>query len=113
MSATDIDHGSNSDISYHIIGGNTNNAFAIDEVTGIITTNGNLDRELQDLYRLTLRARDNGNPRKDDTVMIKVTINDRNDNRPIFPIYAPISISEGKFVSENVSSHSHNCSSPK
>lgn len=100
MEATDADEGSNAAISFHIIEGNTNNAFAIDEETGIITTNGDLDREEKDIYRLTLRARDNGIPRRDDTVMIKITINDRNDNRPIFPIHDPIIISEGKLAHE-------------
>ncbi|CAL8390344.1 unnamed protein product [Arctogadus glacialis] len=65
--------------------------FRIDGVTGRITVMGLLDREMGDLYTLTVVA-DNGGPREDSTV-VSITILDENDNRPEFDITSDTSVS--------------------
>uniref|UniRef100_A0A8C5FTC8 Cadherin domain-containing protein n=1 Tax=Gadus morhua TaxID=8049 RepID=A0A8C5FTC8_GADMO len=65
--------------------------FRIDGVTGRITVKGLLDREMGDLYTLTVVA-DNGGPREDSTV-VSITILDENDNRPEFDITSDTSVS--------------------
>ncbi|XP_075221903.1 DE-cadherin-like [Lycorma delicatula] len=62
--------------------------FNIDPDTGIIRTNKHMfDRDEpsreKEVY-LTVRATDNGRPRLDDVCTIKVTIEDINDNTPVF-----------------------------
>lgn len=48
------------DVTYSIIGGNTNSAFNIDGDTGKIYTQKTLDRETTATYDLEIRAEDNG-----------------------------------------------------
>ena len=60
VTAADPDAGQS--ISYSIVSGNTNNAFAIAPSTGIITVNSSLNFESCSSYSLTVRATDNGSP---------------------------------------------------
>lgn len=84
--ATDQDTGSQGDVSYSIVAGNTGNKFTVDAVSGNITTFGELDRETVPVFTLTVRASDGAVPEKvrytDGTV--KVVISDVNDNAPSF-----------------------------
>lgn len=50
--------------NYTILGGNLNNAFSVNTVTGLVTTsgNGNLDREIDATYNITVGAVDSGIP---------------------------------------------------
>ncbi|CAL8258339.1 unnamed protein product [Lota lota] len=64
--------------------------FRIDSVTGRITVMGLLDREMGELYTLTVVA-DNGGPKEDSTV-VSITILDENDNRPEFDITSDTSV---------------------
>ncbi|XP_025422894.1 DE-cadherin isoform X3 [Sipha flava] len=61
--------------------------FSIDRLTGVITTRYMFDRDEptreKEVY-LTVRATDNGKPTLDDVCTIKVTIEDENDNSPVF-----------------------------
>ena len=83
--ATDIDSGNNGEISYSIIRGNLNGAFAINNVTGLITVNADIDRELVNEFTLTVQAEDLGKPdRLRNTTQVIVTVNDINDNPPVF-----------------------------
>jgi protocadherin-16/23 len=84
-------------VYYSIVGGNTNNAFTISRpVTGIISTNVILDREVQSTYTLKIQASDGGSPSLTSTCTLRINVIDVNDNAPYFPTYAPISVSEGE-----------------
>ena len=86
VTATDQDSGSQGEVSYSIVAGNTGNKFAIDPVLGNISTIGELDRETTHIFTLTVRASDGAVPEKvrytDGTV--EVVISDINDNAPSF-----------------------------
>ncbi|KAJ3610697.1 hypothetical protein NHX12_022789, partial [Muraenolepis orangiensis] len=65
--------------------------FRIDSITGRITVMGLLDREMGDLYTLTVVA-DDGGPKRDSTV-VSISILDENDNRPQMDITSDTSVS--------------------
>lgn len=69
-------------IGYGISAGNTNQAFAINQITGVIKTAGTLDRESVPVYRLTVTATDNGSPPMTGNATVVVTLRDINDNAP-------------------------------
>ncbi|XP_026315594.1 cadherin-related tumor suppressor isoform X2 [Hyposmocoma kahamanoa] len=68
-------------LSYYILEGDLKNVFKIDEQTGIITTNSNIDREDKMTYHLKIMAK-SGITFGFTTVNISVL--DVNDNYPIF-----------------------------
>uniref|UniRef100_F1KPG5 Protocadherin-16 n=1 Tax=Ascaris suum TaxID=6253 RepID=F1KPG5_ASCSU len=84
VSAHDEDDGSNGLISYSIIDNSSRRTFAIKEKTGEIVLRRVLDREYQHRYVLTIRASDNGYPRRSSTTQVIVNVLDINDNRPHF-----------------------------
>lgn len=84
MKAFDSDAGINGQISYSILSGNALHWFQIDSLSGLITTAGPLDRENSQQVSLTVLAKDNGLPPLNSTTVVTVTINDANDNRPMF-----------------------------
>lgn len=49
--ASDADSGINGQIDYSIVSGNTNEAFILDSVRGILATNVLLDREITPSYK--------------------------------------------------------------
>ena len=51
---------------------------------GIIRTTRELDREQQSLYRITVTAEDMGVPVRSQSANVIITINDVNDNSPVF-----------------------------
>ena len=51
---------------------------------GIIRTTAELDREEQSLYRITVTAEDMGVPVRSQSANVIITINDVNDNSPVF-----------------------------
>ncbi|XP_069002409.1 protocadherin-16 [Embiotoca jacksoni] len=81
VTATDRDLGSNGHITY---GGVTEEGFIINPVTGVITTTKELDAELQDHYTLTVYARDGGLPPNFAKAVVRVEVQDVNDNAPVF-----------------------------
>ncbi|XP_023258330.1 protocadherin-16-like [Seriola lalandi dorsalis] len=81
VTATDRDQGSNGQVTY---GGVTEEGFIINPVTGAITTTKELDRELQDHYTLTVYARDGGLPPNFAKAVVRVEVQDVNDNAPVF-----------------------------
>ena len=58
--------------------------FAVDSVTGEIMSTTTLDRELVAEYELLVRASDHGLPPLTSIVSVHVTVNDINDNLPMF-----------------------------
>ncbi|KAL7390426.1 hypothetical protein ABVT39_020943 [Epinephelus coioides] len=81
VTATDRDQGSNGQVMY---GGVTEEGFIINPVTGVITTTRELDAELQDHYTLTVYARDGGLPPNFAKAVVRVEVQDVNDNAPVF-----------------------------
>lgn len=51
--ASDADSGMNGQTEYSIVSGNTNEAFILDAVRGILATNVLLDREITPSYKYT------------------------------------------------------------
>ena len=84
VSATDADVGGNSKITFSIIEGDEDHAFAVDSATGQVSLVGSLDRETVPEYTLTLLAADGGKPSLNATALLKITILDNNDNVPVF-----------------------------
>lgn len=82
--ATDLDHGSNSDIRYSIVKGNEAGKFKIDPISGVISVAASCDYELKSEYTLTVRAQDEGKPPLSSETEVNVQINDVNDNPPEF-----------------------------
>ncbi|XP_030010494.1 protocadherin-16 [Sphaeramia orbicularis] len=81
VTATDRDQGSNGQVTY---GGVTEEGFVINPVTGVITTTRELDKEQQDHYILTVYARDGGLPSNFAKAVVRVEVQDVNDNTPVF-----------------------------
>jgi hypothetical protein len=78
VSAIDQDRGQT--LRYFIVGsGNVDNAFAIDEMTGVITVTGALDFELRPSYSLTILATDSGNPALNVATTIVISLLNTND----------------------------------
>ncbi|XP_069129376.1 protocadherin Fat 4-like [Argopecten irradians] len=77
---------------YTILGGNLNNAFTIDASSGIVTTSGsgNLDREIDAMYNITVGAVDSGVPPQTGSATVQVTLEDVNDNSPYFDPAMPV-----------------------
>lgn len=90
IEATDADYGSNANVTYKIL--NDTVPFGIVKSTGVLTINGELDREKTDNYTFIVQAQDNpneGNPKKS-IVSVEVNILDVNDNSPVFYGYDEI-----------------------
>lgn len=102
--ATDPDYGPNGLVTFSIMSGNTNDAFAIDNSTGFLSVNQNLDREVVAFYSLLIRASDNApNPRRD-FVRVNFTVLDENDNSPVFINVANFTVMENAASGSNVGS---------
>ncbi|XP_071787614.1 protein dachsous-like [Asterias amurensis] len=82
--AEDKDIGDNSQLSYFIVGGNIDDLFQLDAVTGQLSTSGPLDREFTAQYNLTIRATDHGDTSRSGESIVTVNVLDDNDNNPIF-----------------------------
>lgn len=85
VTATDPDEGQNGLVTFAIVSGNTNDAFVINNATGFVAVNKNLDRETVDAYSLYVSATDNAalSP-KSAFARVNFTVLDENDNSPQF-----------------------------
>uniref|UniRef100_A0A8D8W2C8 Protocadherin-16 n=1 Tax=Cacopsylla melanoneura TaxID=428564 RepID=A0A8D8W2C8_9HEMI len=89
--AKDLDLGIYNTQRYNIVSGNTNSAFRLSshrEKDGVLyldlQINGVLDRETIPEYSLVIEALDGGTPPLRGSMTVNVTIQDVNDNQPIF-----------------------------
>ncbi|KAL4640550.1 protocadherin Fat 1 isoform X2 [Arapaima gigas] len=84
IEATDKDLGVNGKVRYSLVA--DTNQFAIDEQTGVVTVKSPLDREVDPVYVLKVAAQDQGTtePQLISTVILKVVLEDVNDNPPKF-----------------------------
>lgn len=80
LEATDADISVNADIEYNIASGNDDNAFDIDQQTGVITVGSGLanrlDMSTNRLHRLVVVARDLGSPSLQTVADLTVFVND-------------------------------------
>ncbi|XP_002940912.2 protocadherin Fat 1 isoform X3 [Xenopus tropicalis] len=84
VQAIDADLGLNHKVQYSLVS-SAEGQFSIDELSGIISLEKPLDRELQAVYTLTVKATDQGLPRKLSSVAsVVVSVLDINDNPPVF-----------------------------
>ncbi len=85
VNAKDLDEGPNGEIKY-CLGEHTSDAlrslFHIDENTGEIILNGELDYETTPIYNIEIRARDRGVPEMEGHCAVKIEVSDINDNSP-------------------------------
>eukprot|EP00794_Sanderia_malayensis_P007199 gene7199-8005_t len=87
--AQDKDFGNNGTLTYKIVSGNSEGRFFARHVSGEmpsldLVVNKTLDRETTSSYNLNLSACDHGHPRLCGYVIVKVIIDDVNDNAPLF-----------------------------
>ncbi|KAJ8866048.1 hypothetical protein PR048_033572 [Dryococelus australis] len=82
--ATDVDTGDNARVSYSLV--TDTRDFAVDRSTGTLFVSSALDRERQEVYELRLRATDGGSPSLHADALVRVTVDDVNDNAPSFPL---------------------------
>ncbi|XP_049833037.1 protocadherin-like wing polarity protein stan isoform X1 [Schistocerca gregaria] len=87
IKAVDADQGNNAAVRYAIIGGNTQNQFSIDSLSGEVSLMKPLDYETTRNYRLVIRAQDGGSPSRSNTTQLLVNVKDVNDNAPRFFTY--------------------------
>ncbi|XP_071089001.1 protocadherin Fat 4-like [Haliotis cracherodii] len=92
VEATDNDYKpENRQFVYTILRGNDGNRFKIDRVNGEIRTTGQgyLDRETQDQFNVTVGAVDSGLPPQTGSAVVKIRLQDVNDNGPYFDPIMP------------------------
>ncbi|XP_071425973.1 protocadherin gamma-C5-like isoform X15 [Pithys albifrons albifrons] len=85
LNATDVDEGPNGDIRYSLSSHNSaalRQIFAIDEQTGEIRVQGNLDFEEATVYEIEVEAKDMGSPTMEEHCSVVVEVTDVNDNAP-------------------------------
>lgn len=84
VEAKDKDLGDNGVVRYSILA--DTDQFAIDAETGVVTVKKPLDREVQPSFVLKIAARDQAaaEPQLISTVLLKITLEDVNDNPPKF-----------------------------
>ncbi|KAJ8317251.1 hypothetical protein KUTeg_005155 [Tegillarca granosa] len=84
VSASDVDASTNGVITYSLVSGDGSSYFVIDASTGVITTSALLDYEEKTEYNLIIRAADGASPSLSATCLVNITVNDLNDNAPLF-----------------------------
>lgn len=86
LKVSDMDDGRNAKVFLEIVGGNENGEFRINPETGMLYTAALLDAETKPFYTLTVSALDQGNKgtRKQSSAKVKINIEDRNDEDPVF-----------------------------
>ncbi|XP_059608235.1 fat-like cadherin-related tumor suppressor homolog, partial [Phlebotomus argentipes] len=82
--ATDVDVGVNRKIRYSILDEGKEKFFRIASDSGIITLASGLDREMQEVHNVTVKATDQGVPELFSTALVIINIQDINDNPPEF-----------------------------
>ncbi|XP_032004407.1 protocadherin-23 isoform X1 [Hylobates moloch] len=93
--ASDMDAGNNRAVEYHIIDGNTDEYFAINEMSGELSTTRALDREQVSNFTLAILCSDLGDPPRSSVIHLQVRVLDANDHSPSFPtLYYQSSVRE-------------------
>ncbi|CAJ1065106.1 protocadherin-16-like [Xyrichtys novacula] len=82
--ARDVDEGENGRVTYSIQSGNTEGTFNLNPNTGSLSIFKPLDREIQDVFNLTIVAEDHGIPSHSTSQLLCVHVIDVNDEVPWF-----------------------------
>ncbi|XP_061100562.1 protocadherin Fat 1a isoform X2 [Conger conger] len=84
VQATDKDLGANGEVRYSLVA--DTDQFSINQQTGVVKVKKSLDRELHPVYVLKIAARDQAvdEPQLISTTLLKVSLEDVNDNPPKF-----------------------------
>ncbi|KTF72578.1 hypothetical protein cypCar_00049473, partial [Cyprinus carpio] len=85
LSASDLDEGINSDITFSIVKHGISKAsdlFSVNPDSGLITIKGNIDYEENAAVELRVAAKDKGHPPKSSQCKVLVEVVDVNDNPP-------------------------------
>ena len=83
LATDDNDEGSNAELRYRF-GDFSGEEFTINEVTGQVSVAGVLDFENNTMYSIPVIVSDLGNPSRNDTALVSITVTDSNDIRPVF-----------------------------
>ncbi|XP_065342592.1 cadherin-related tumor suppressor [Cloeon dipterum] len=97
VSASDLDEGTNGQVTYTVISDWANDVFSLNPQSGVFTLTSRLDYEEVQHYIFVVQAQDTGRPSLSSTVTVYFNIVDLNDNAPLFD---PMSYSNEIF--ENV-----------
>ncbi|XP_030648006.1 protocadherin gamma-A11-like [Chanos chanos] len=86
VSASDADQGPNGKITYYIskTEGGVRDLFTIDQLSGEVTLNGEVDYEMASNYEIDIQAKDQGG--LSDSCKLSIDVLDINDNKPIIKI---------------------------
>ena len=85
LGASDMDEGTNAELSFYIIEDSSPGYFSINESLGdLITDTESLDFENRTSYPLVVMVTDHGDPRRNHTSHVTVYVTDFNDNLPVF-----------------------------
>ncbi|XP_047431473.1 cadherin EGF LAG seven-pass G-type receptor 1 isoform X3 [Mugil cephalus] len=84
IQAIDGDSGENARLEYRLTGTTPGFPFTINNGTGWVTVNEELDRETTDFYTFGVEARDHGVPVMSSSASVSITVLDVNDNVPTF-----------------------------
>ena len=84
LTAEDTDQGINGIVRYHIVDGNQEEHFRMDEKSGQISINKALDYDMEHEYNLTIQASDLAYQSKHSQSVLKIILTDVNDNEPFF-----------------------------
>ncbi|XP_061184166.1 protocadherin Fat 1-like isoform X2 [Saccostrea echinata] len=85
LTAIDQDKGINAEITYSIVSGNIDMAFALDGTLGIISVAKNLDKSERTDYSILVRATDKGVPPLSSTATVNIHVTMSNNAPPNFP----------------------------
>lgn len=103
--ASDGDSGNNGNVTYSVVSGDGSTTFSVNETTGEVITLSTIDYELKTLYSVVIEAKDNGTNSLSSRCLVKVIINDLNDNSPTFqPDDFAINIFENITVGTSITS---------
>ena len=83
LAATDRDIDENGQFYFSLTEGHFD-SFAVDPMSGLITTSAPIDYEERPFYNITAVVRDMGNSSRSTSVQVEVEVIDLNDNPPIF-----------------------------
>lgn len=83
VNATDQDSGNNGEVSYSL-SGELADLFQINPDTGVITAAVSFDREVAETVLVDVIAHDKGSPSRSSSALVRITILDVNDEKPIF-----------------------------
>ena len=104
--ATDRDFGPQGVISYSFLSGNDEGRFSIDSATGSVVLVSGLDREDKDTYDLVIIALDSDpvlSDRLNDTLPIRISVEDVNDNAPILSVTScAVSVAENSPINSSL-----------